>query len=92
MKIKTKPVREYKSTPTDSMPEGTGWEYDGHDYCLGTGEENYFWSRVVPNKFIDTVYTLKRKKPKGDWKPNGLRRVGPTNQRRFYWTRTYVTT
>ena len=88
MKITTKQATEMKMTSTYAPPEGEGWEYDGDDYNLQTGEQNYFWTRTLKDIWKDTCYTLKNEKPKGEGRKFHHTSKGPSGQRRYFWRRT----
>ena len=88
--MKTTQATEMEMTATYASPEGKGWEYDGYDTNVGTGEQNYFWTRKLKNTWNDKCYTLKDKKPEGEgWTYNYIS-TGPSGQQRYNWSRTRI--
>jgi hypothetical protein len=87
--MKIKVITETINTTQDVMPEKyqqEGWQYDGRDFCVGTGECSYFWTRDT-GRIEEITYTLSEQKiPKGDnWKFTHIRHC--KKQKRYMWSR-----
>ena len=87
--MKTQTIFETINTTQEIMPlkyQQEGWQYDGRDCNLGTGEYSYFWSRDT-GRVKEITYTLSEEKiPKGDnWKFNHISSY--KKQKRYIWSR-----